>query len=149
MKPRVTVITLGVDDLDRAVHFYRDGLGWHTEGIVGREFENGAVAFFDLRAGVRLALWPRRSLAADTQLTPGQRSPTEFSLGHNVGSRREVDDVIARAAAAGAQVVKPARATAWGGYAGYFADPDGHLWEIVWNPQWPLDDEEDDGVRPG
>jgi len=149
VKPRVTVITLGVDDLDRAVHFYRDGLGWRTEGIIGREFENGAVAFFDLQAGVRLALWLRRSLAADTQLPTGQRNPTEFSLGHNVASHGEVDDAMARATAAGAQVVKPARQTAWGGYAGYFADPDGHLWEVVWNPQWSLDDEDDDGVRPG
>jgi uncharacterized protein len=90
VKPRVTVITLGVDDLDRAVQFYRDGLGWMTEGVVGREIEHGAVAFFDLDGGARLALWPRRSLAADTQLTPGVRSPTEFSLGHNVGSRGEV-----------------------------------------------------------
>jgi hypothetical protein len=149
MQPSITLLTLGVEDLERAVAFYRDGLGWPTGGIVGREFENGAVAFFDLHSGVRLALWPRRSLAADTQLAPGQRSPTEFSLGQNVASQREVDDVMARAAAAGARVVKPARKTAWGGHAGYFADPDGHLWEVVWNPQWSLDDEDDDGVRPG
>ena len=149
MKPRVTVITLGVDDLDRAVQFYRDGLGWMTEGVVGREIEHGAVAFFDLDGGARLALWPRRSLAADTQLTPGVRSPTEFSLGHNVGSRGEVDAAIARATAAGARVVKRPQPTSWGGYAGYFQDPDGHLWEVVWNPQWPVDNDEDAEARPG
>jgi catechol 2,3-dioxygenase-like lactoylglutathione lyase family enzyme len=142
VKPRITVITLGVDDLDRAVQFYRDGLGWHTDGIVGREFENGAVAFFDLRGGLRLALWPRRSLAADAQLVPGPRSPTEFSLGHNVGSRREVDEAMARAQAAGARIVKAAHETFWGGYAGYFQDPDGHLWEVVWNPRWTSVDDE-------
>jgi len=149
VKPRVTVITLGVDDLDRAVRFYRDGLGWRTEGIVGREFEHGAVAFFDLRGGVRLALWPRHSLAADTRLAPGARSPTEFSLGHNVGSREEVEEVMAQATAAGARIVKPAQATTWGGYTGYFQDPDGHLWEVAWNPHWKIDDEDDDAVRPG
>lgn len=118
------------------MQFYRDGLGWHTDGIVGREFENGAVAFFDLRGGLRLALWPRRSLAADAVLAAGPRSPTEFSLGHNVGSRREVDDAMARAKAVGARIVKPAHETFWGGYAGYFLDPDDHLWEVVWNPRW-------------
>jgi catechol 2,3-dioxygenase-like lactoylglutathione lyase family enzyme len=136
VKPRITVITLGVDDLDRAVQFYRDGLGWHTDGIVGREFENGAVAFFDLAGGLRLALWPRRSLVVDSQLAAGPRSPAEFSLGHNVGSRREVDEVMALAKAAGADIVKAAHETFWGGYAGYFQDPDGHLWEVVWNPRW-------------
>lgn len=146
MIPRVTVITLGVDDLDRAVHFYRDGLGWHTEGIVGREFENGAVAFFDLRGGLRLALWARRSLAADAELAPGLRSPTEFSLGHNVGSRQAVDEAMAQATAAGASIVRPAHETFWGGYAGYFQDPEGHLWEIVFNPQWSA---VDDASGPG
>jgi catechol 2,3-dioxygenase-like lactoylglutathione lyase family enzyme len=147
VKPWITVITLGVDDLDRAVQFYRDGLGWHTNGIVGGEFEHGAAAFFELRGGARLALWPRRSLAADTQLVPGARSPTEFSLGHNVRSRDDVDAAIAQATAAGARIVKPPEPTSWGGYAGYFQDPDGHLWEVVWNPQWADDD--DEAARPG
>lgn len=136
MKPRITVITLAVDDLERAVGFYADGLRFPTEGIVGREFEHGAVAFFDLQPGLRLALWPRTSLAHDTGLAICAASPTELSLGHNVSSREEVDAVMASAEAAGARIVKPAKETFWGGYAGYFQDPDGHLWEVVWNPQW-------------
>lgn len=134
MKPRVTVITLAVDDLERAVRFYRDGLGLETPGIVGREFEHGAVAFFDLAGGLKLALWPRASLAHDAGLPLGIPSSTEFTLGHNVSSRDEVDAVLEQARRAGAVVVKPARETFWGGYAGYFQDPDGHLWEVVWNP---------------
>lgn len=137
MKPRISVITLGVDDLDRALHFYRDGLGLRTEGVVGREFAHGAVAFFDLEGGLRLALWPRASIAADTGMAPAAAGPTGFTLGHNVASRAEVDAVMARALAAGARIVKPAAPTFWGGYAGYFQDPDGHVWEAVWNPQMP------------
>lgn len=136
MKPRVTVITLGVGDLDRAVAFYRDGLGWVTEGVVGREFEHGAVAFFDLQPGLRLALWPRASIAHDSGVEEGSPNPTEMTLGHNVGVAAEVDAVMARAKAAGARIVKPAHETFWGGYAGYFQDPDGHLWEAVYNPAW-------------
>jgi len=136
MHPRLTVLTLGVDDLERAVAFYRDGLGFPTEGIVGTEFEHGAVAFFDLQPGLRLALWPRRSIAHDTGLPVSPRAPTELTLGHNVTSRDAVDAVMAQAARAGARVVKPASETFWGGYAGYVQDPDDHLWEVVWNPQW-------------
>lgn len=136
MRPRVTVITLGVDDLEASLRFYREGLGFPTEGIAGREFEFGAVAFFDLQPGLRLALWPRRSIAHDTGLAIGPASPTEMTLGHNVSSRAEVDALMAKAAAAGAMIVKPAHDTFWGGYSGYFQDPDGHLWEVVWNPQW-------------
>ena len=135
MKPRISVITLGVDDLERALHFYRDGLGLASDGIVGEEFEHGAVAFFDLQAGVKLALWPRASIAHDTGLPSGPSS-TAFTLGHNVASRGEVDAVMAQAAQAGARIVKPAQETFWGGYAGCFQDPDGHLWDVVWNPQW-------------
>lgn len=134
MKPRVTLITLGVDDLERALRFYRDGLGWKSEGIVGREFPHGAVAFFDLQAGLRLALWPRASLAHDSGLPRSDPSATDLSLGHNVASRQEVDAAMDKAKAAGARIVKPAHATFWGGYAGYFQDPDGHLWEVAWNP---------------
>lgn len=134
MKPRVSVITLGVDDLERAVSFYRDGLGLETDGIVGTEFEHGAVAFFELEGGVRLALWPRESLGHDSGLAPTPPSDTELSLGHNVRTRQEVDVVMRQAAEAGARIVKPAHDTFWGGYAGYFADPDGHLWEVVFNP---------------
>ena len=137
MKARITLVTLGVDNLERSLRFYRDGLGWRTKGIVGTELEHGAVAFFELQSGLQLALWPRASLAHDTGLAAGAPSPTDFSLGHNVASREEVDAVMAQAARAGAVVVKPAQPTFWGGYAGYFQDPDQHLWEVVWNPQWP------------
>lgn len=136
MQPRITLITLGVDDLARAVSFYRDGLGLHTEGIVGTEFEHGAVAFFDLQAGLKLALWPRASLALDTGLPTTQASAVDVSLAHNVASRAEVDALMAQAAQAGAHIVKPAHDTFYGGYAGYFQDPDRHLWELAWNPQW-------------
>jgi uncharacterized protein len=134
MQPRITVLTLGVTDLERAVAFYRDGLGFRTQGIVGQEIEHGAVAFFDLQHGLKLALWPRSSLAADTGLAVSAPSPTHCTLGHNVDSRQAVDGVMAQAAAAGAAIVKTARATDYGGYAGYFKDPDDHLWEVVFNP---------------
>jgi hypothetical protein len=140
MKPRITVLTLGVDDLEASLAFYRDGLGLPTQGIVGTEFEHGAVAFFDLQAGVMLALWPRADLAHDTGIPQAPPSPTEFSIGHNVGSREEVDAVIEQAKRAGATIVKPAGDTFWGGYSGYFQDPDAHLWEVVWNPQMNIPD---------
>lgn len=136
MQPRITVITLGVADLPAALRFYRDGLGFQTEGIVGEEFEYGAVVFIPLQSGLTLALWPRASIAHDTGLPLGAASATELTLGHNLASRAEVDAVMAKAAAAGANIVKPAEETFWGGYAGYFQDPDGHLWEVVWNPHW-------------
>jgi catechol 2,3-dioxygenase-like lactoylglutathione lyase family enzyme len=136
MQPRITVITIGVDDLERALLFYRDGLGLATEGIVGQEFDDGAVVFIDLQPGLRLALWPRRSIAHDTGVSVTPPSATEFTLGHNVSSKAEVDRVMAQATAAGATTVKAAHDTFWGGYSGYFQDPDGHLWEVVWNPQW-------------
>lgn len=135
MKPRVTLITLGVEDLERAVEFYRDGLGLATEGIIGQEFEYGAVAFFDLQPGLKLALWPRASLARDCGLEVGVSSPTDFCLAHNVGSKEEVDQVMGEARAAGATIVKAAHNTFYGGYSGYFQDPDGHLWEATWNPE--------------
>jgi uncharacterized protein len=139
LKPRVSLLTLGVDDLGRALDFYRDGLGLPTKGIVGTEFECGAVAFFDLQSGVQLAIWPRANIAWDAKLPEGQPSPTEFTIGHNVSSREEVDSVMEQARKAGANIVKPAGETFWGGYAGYFQDPDGHLWEIAWNPASPVE----------
>ena len=136
MKPRITLVTLGVDDLEASLRFYRDGLGFPSDGIVGKEFEHGAVAFFELESGLRLALWPRQSIAHDSGLAPTPRSATEFTLGHNVSSKSEVDAAMAQAEKAGAVIVKPAQTTFWGGYAGYFQDPDGHVWEVAWNPQW-------------
>ena len=140
MKPRISLITLGVDDLERSLRFYRDGLGLATEGIVGNEFEDGAVVFFDLQAQLKLALYPRQSLAKDSGLPLESSAPSAFSIGHNVASKAEVDQVIEQANNAGAVGVKPAQDTFWGGYAGYFQDPDGHLWEVAWNPQWPIPD---------
>ena len=139
MKPRISLLTLGVDDLQRAVAFYRDGLRLSTPGIVGTEFEHGAVVFFELEGGLKLALW-ERNIAHDTGLPVTPHSATELTIGHNVGSKAAVDAVIAQARQAGAQVVKNAVDTFWGGYAGYFQDPDGHLWEVAWNPQWPIPD---------
>ncbi len=161
MKPRISLITLGVDDLERALRFYRDGLGLPTEGIIGAEFDHGAVVFFELHGGLRLALFPRASLARDAGLPVdavaggGVRSAGSLprrsyrgpkadaalmTLAHNVGSRAEVDAVMMQASGAGATIVKPALETFWGGYAGYFRDPDGHLWEVAWNPAWEIAD---------
>ena len=139
MKPTITVLTLAVDDLERSLAFYRDGLGLPTEGIVGQEFEYGAVAFFNLQNGLLLALWPRTSIARDAGLSAQPRSSTEFTIGHNVGSKEEVDAVVEQARRAGAKIVKPAGDTFYGGYAAYFQDPDDHLWEIVWNPQLQIE----------
>jgi catechol 2,3-dioxygenase-like lactoylglutathione lyase family enzyme len=134
MDPHITVITLAVADLERSVAFYRDGLGLATKGIIGKDIENGAVAFFNLQAGLKLALWPRKSIAADTGLEASAPSPTDFTIGHNVNSEAEVDAVMKQATAAGAVIVKPAQATSYGGYAGYFQDPDKHVWEVIFNP---------------
>jgi len=136
MKPRITVITIGVNDLDKSLRFYRDGLGFPTEGIIGREFEYGAVVFIQLQDGLRLALWPRKSISHDSGLPITPACSTEMTLGHNVSSKAEVDAVMDQAKSAGAVIVKQAHDTFWGGYSGYFQDPDGHLWEVVWNPQW-------------
>ena len=134
MKPRISVLTLGVDDLDRSLKFY-EKLGWHTEGVIGKEFEHGSVAMFDLEGTLILALYRRKDLAWDAKISQDAPSATEFSIGHNVNSRDDVDEVMRQAASAGARVVKEAQVAFWGGYSGYFQDPDGHLWEVVWNPQ--------------
>jgi catechol 2,3-dioxygenase-like lactoylglutathione lyase family enzyme len=139
MKPRITFITLGVDDLEQSLAFYRDGLGLPTEGIIGKEFEHGAVVFIDMQPGLKLALWARDNLAYDSNLAKTPRSATEFALAHNVGSKQEVDGLMAQAKQAGATITKRACNTFYGGYAGYFQDPDGHLWEIAWNPQFNFD----------
>jgi uncharacterized protein len=134
MIPHITMLTLGVDDLERSVAFYRDGLGFPTKGIVGKEVENGAVAFFNLKSGLKLAFWPRKSLSADTGLPLQAGGALEFSIAHNVASQQEVDVAMGQAKQAGATIVKPAHLTFYGGYAGYFQDPDGHLWEVAFNP---------------
>ena len=135
MEPRFTVLTLGVDDLERSLVFYRDGLGLPTQGIIGKEFEHGAVVFFDLHHGMKLALYPRKDLAWDAKTPQSPASPTEFSIGYTVRKKEEVDSIMTAAQKAGATIVKPAQKAFWGGYSGYFQDPDGHLWEIAWNPQ--------------
>ena len=139
MKPRIGVITLGVDDLEAAAKFYRDGLGLSNGRILGTEFEHGAIYLFDLENGLKLSLYPRNDLALDAGIAAGPRSPTELSLGHNVGSESEVDAVMRQAKDAGARIVKPAEKKFWGGYSGYFQDPDGHLWEVLFNPAFVPD----------
>jgi len=136
MKPRIKFITLAVADLQRALVFYRDGLGLPTKGIVGTQFEDGAVVFIDMNDNVVLALYPRAALAKDANVAPGGPSPSELALGQLVNSREEVDAVLREAQRAGARITDPARTRFWGGYSGYFHDPDGHLWEIGWNPDW-------------
>jgi len=133
MHPRLTLLTLGVGSLEQSLAFYRDGLGWPTRGVVGTEFEHGAVVFFDLESGLRLALYPREFLAKDAATDTPLGIPS-ISLGHNVRSRAEVDAVIDQARRAGAIILKPPVDTFWGGYAGYFQDPDGYMWEVAWNP---------------
>lgn len=139
MKPRIKVITLAVEDLERSLAFYRDGLGLPTKGIVGTEFEDGAVVFFDMNEDLKLALYPRAALAKDAKVPVTPPSASELSIGNNVRSEAEVDAVMDQARRAGARITDPARERFWGGYSGYFQDPDGHLWEIAWNPAWQAD----------
>ena len=136
---KIFFITLAVDDLARSVAFYRDGLGWPTDGIVGQEFHDevtgadGTIAFVRLDGGLLLGLYERDNLAKDAQLPPGPRSSTEFSLGIPAKSRDEVDRLLQHAQAAGATVPAPAHLRPFGVYSGYFGDPDGHLFEIAWD----------------
>ena len=141
MKPRISVLTLGVDDLARAVAFYRDGLGWPTRGIVGSAEQHSAVAFFALQPGIQLALFPRASLALEAGVAEPPSGTSGCLLSHNVARREQVAEVMAQAAAAGARILRVPRDTAWGGHAGYFQDPDGHPWEVAWNPKWPVEDD--------
>ena len=139
MRAKIFFITLAVDDLDRSVKFYRDGLGWPTDGIVGQEFHDditgaeGTIAFFTLEGDLMLGLYERANLAKDASLPPGPRSSTEFSVGIPAGSREEVDELLRQAEAAGATLPAPAHMRPFGVYSGYFTDPDGHLFEIAWN----------------
>ena len=140
MRPRIKVLTLGVGDLARSLAFYRDGLGLPTEGIIGQQFEDGAAVFFHLNDDLILALYPSASLAKDAGIAATEARLGAISIGHIVSSKAEVDALMQRAAAAGAVVTDPARDRFWGGYSGYFHDPDGHLWEIAWNPAWTVGD---------
>ncbi len=135
MRPQIKAITLAVAELERSLAFYRDGMGLPTQGIVGTEFEDGAVVFFKMNEGLMLALYPRPALAKDAHVPVGQPSATEFSITQTVSSKQEVDAIIRQAERAGARVADPAHDRFWGGYSGYFQDPDGHLWEIAWAPE--------------
>ena len=140
MKPQISVITLGVNDLEESLAFYRDGLGLQTNGIIGTEFKgdesnpSGTVVMFKLQNGLILALYPRTELAKDAKQPVGVSSSTEFSIGHVVENKKEVDALLKRAKAAGATVTDEPHDRPWGIYSGYFQDLDGHLWEIIWNP---------------
>jgi catechol 2,3-dioxygenase-like lactoylglutathione lyase family enzyme len=144
MDARIDVITLAVADLDRALAFYRDGLGLKTKGVIGTEWEGdettpaGATVVFELRGGSMLALYPRRELAKDANVDLGAPQSGEFSIGHLVSSREEVDALLAQAQAAGATLPELAHDRPWEIYSGYFRDPDGHLWEVIWNPRFPV-----------
>ena len=140
MKQLKNILTLGVNDLNNSLKFFQDGLGWQTKGIVGTEYENGAVILFDLDNGMKLSLYERKNLAWDSGLKQQPESVTEFSIGHFVNSNKEVDVLMNQAEKAGAKIIKPAQKTFWGGYAGYFKDIDGHLWEIGHNPTWKVDE---------
>lgn len=140
MKPRINILTIGVNDLEKSFRFYRDGMGLESQGIIGEEFEHGAVVFFDLQNGMKLALYERKNLAWDSGTKEQPVNATEFSIGHLVNSDTEVDSVMKQAEKAGANIIKPAQKTFWGGYAGYFQDLDGHLWEIAHNPAWKVED---------
>jgi uncharacterized protein len=146
VKPRVHVITLAVSDLERALSFYRDGLGLQTTGIIGNEFAGsetepaGAAAMFQLEDGLILSLYPRSELAKDAGMATGPPSSGGFSIGQLVDSKSDVDAVLAQAAAAGATLMGTPHERPWGIYSGYFRDPDGHLWEIIWNPETETSD---------
>jgi catechol 2,3-dioxygenase-like lactoylglutathione lyase family enzyme len=146
MQPRIHVITLGVRDLERSLEFYR-GLGLQSPGVGGTEFPGddtnpaGAVAMFELRGGLILALYPRTELAKDANVAFGPADiPGAFSIGHAVPKRTDVDALLAQAEAAGATLTNGPHDRPWGIYSGYFRDPDGHLWEVLWNPQLDLED---------
>ncbi len=140
MRPRIKILTLGVNDLEQSLAFYRDGLGLPTKGIVGQEFEYGAVVFFNLNDDLLLALWPTASLSKDANIAATPARPGAMSIGHVVNSKEEVDAIMLQAEHAGAVITDPAHDRFWGGYAGYFHDPDGHLWEIAWNPEFTVPD---------
>ncbi len=138
MESRISLITLGVDDLQRSLDFYTR-LGFKSDGILGPDDPEGGVAFFELDGGLRLGIWERKNIAKDTGLPQGSLSATDFMLAHNVLSEQAVDAAMAEAEKAGAKILKPAQKAFWGGYTGYFQDPDGHVWEIAYNPAWEVE----------
>jgi catechol 2,3-dioxygenase-like lactoylglutathione lyase family enzyme len=140
MKPRIKVLTLAVDDLERSLRFYRDGLGLKTKGITGQQFEHGAVVFFHMNDDLILALWPAASLSKDANVVATTARLGAVSIGHIVKSKAEVDALVDQAVKAGAVVTDPPRDRFWGGYSAHFHDPDGHLWEIAWNPEFAVAD---------
>jgi len=139
MQAKIFFITLAVDDINRSVAFYRDGLGWPSESIVGQEFHDevtgadGTIAIFTLEDGLLLTLYERTNLAKDASLPAGPPSSTEFSIGIPATSRAQVDRLLAQAQGAGGTLTAPAHMRPFGVYSGYFTDPDGHLFEIAWN----------------
>jgi catechol 2,3-dioxygenase-like lactoylglutathione lyase family enzyme len=141
MKAKVDVLTLAVADLERALAFYRDGLGLESSGVICAEFAGddvepaGAIAMFELRGGLIMCLYPRTELAKDANVPFGPPKTGEFSIGHAVSSRTDVDAALAQAKAAGATLTDQPHERPWGIYSGYFRDPDGHLWEVLWNPR--------------
>ena len=145
MEARIHVITLAVGDLERALRFYRDGLGFESSGVIGSEFPGddinpaGAIAMFQLKGGLILTVYPRTELAKDAKVPYGAPKTGEFSVGHGVASKAEVDALLTQAEAAGATITDRAHDRPWGIYSGYFQDPDGHLWEVLFNPNLNLD----------
>ena len=141
MQARIDIITLAVADLERALDFYRDGLGLQSRGVIGTEFAGddvepaGAIAMFELQGGMILCLYPRTELAKDAKVALGPPQSGEFSIGHAVSSKAEVDALLTQAQAAGATLTDRPHDRPWGIYSGYFRDPDGHLWEVLWNPR--------------
>ncbi len=144
MEARIDLITLAVADLERALRFYREGLGFASRGVIGTEWAGeestpaGATVLFELRGGTMLSLYPRTELAKDARVAFGPPKSGEFSIGQLVSSRAEVDAVLAQAEAAGASITDAAHDRPWGIYSGYFRDPDGHLWEVIWNPRFDV-----------
>ncbi len=134
MEPRLNIVTLGVRDLERAVSFYRDGLKWPQSSA-----SIGDFAIFSLSTGTALALYPRHLLAADARVNDGGGFGG-VTLAQNVADQETVDRVLAQAVEAGGTLLKAAERVEWGGYSGYFADPDGHPWEVAWNPFFVLED---------
>jgi catechol 2,3-dioxygenase-like lactoylglutathione lyase family enzyme len=141
MEARIDIITLAVADLERALDFYRDGLGLESRGMIGTEFAGddtepaGAIALFELQSGLLLSLYPRTELAKDAKVPLGSPKAGEFSIGHAVAGKSEVDALLTQAQDAGATLTDRPHDRPWGIYSGYFRDPDGHLWEILYNPR--------------